>query len=153
VTARAKQADEPAALSKSAIRRNAPPEIVRQGEEYVRRGAVVLHGNVLTTEVEGSESEPYQVSVTLRGLGGHLVVDPIEELTLQRRVQPTQLDTGTSAIVNCQSSVPCKALRHASHAGTSRANCARFMRRARHRRSKTDNSISATFNQEPCSGV
>jgi uncharacterized Zn finger protein len=70
------EAANPLGLSQAMILRNASAEIMRRGEEYVRRGAVgalVLRGNVLTAEVEGSEDEPYRVSVTLNGPSGPAV--------------------------------------------------------------------------------
>ena len=59
------------------IRQHAGPEIIRRGEEYFRRGAVgelIRRGNTLQAEVEGSDIEPYQVTVTL-GADGEIEAD------------------------------------------------------------------------------
>jgi uncharacterized Zn finger protein len=59
---------KPPDLSESLVRRNASAEVVRRGEEYLRRGAVsnaVRRGGVLSAHVEGSDDEPYRVTVTL----------------------------------------------------------------------------------------
>ena len=49
------------------IRENANPQSYQRGADYARQGAVVslvLRGNTLEAEVEGSGPEPYQVSVS-----------------------------------------------------------------------------------------
>ncbi|MCK4299164.1 MAG: SWIM zinc finger family protein, partial [Planctomycetes bacterium] len=54
-------------LSEAAVRQQATAESFRRGENYYRQGAVVslvLRGNVLQTEVEGSQYEPYRVRVS-----------------------------------------------------------------------------------------
>ncbi len=55
------------ALSEAAIRQKATAESFRRGKNYYRQGAVtslVLRGNVLLAEVEGSQYVPYQVQIT-----------------------------------------------------------------------------------------
>ncbi|NWF79795.1 MAG: SWIM zinc finger domain-containing protein [Chloroflexi bacterium] len=55
-------------LSEAQIRQHASAESFARGADYERRGAVgqlVLRGDLLQTEVEGSEYEPYRVTVSL----------------------------------------------------------------------------------------
>jgi uncharacterized Zn finger protein len=54
-------------ISEAAIRQQATDESFRRGEDYYWRGAVislVQRGDVLQSEVEGSQYEPYRVRVT-----------------------------------------------------------------------------------------
>jgi uncharacterized Zn finger protein len=55
-------------LSEAQIRQHASAESFARGVDYERRGAVgalVLRGDLLQAEVEGSEYEPYRVTVSL----------------------------------------------------------------------------------------
>jgi len=54
------------ALSEAVIRQGATSESFRRGRNYYRQGAVislVLRGNLLQAEVEGSQYEPYRVQI------------------------------------------------------------------------------------------
>src|SRR3712207_2787731 len=63
-------------LSIDAIRRGAgSPEVFQRGEAYRKRGAVTKatlreDGTILTADVEGSETEPYEVIVRFDRRGG-----------------------------------------------------------------------------------
>ena len=51
------------------IREQSTPQTYKRGADYAKQGAVVSlvrRGDMLEAEVEGSEPEPYQVSVSLR---------------------------------------------------------------------------------------
>jgi len=54
-------------LSEAVVRRYATESSFQRGYSYYERGAVlsvVLRGNQLTAEVEGSQYEPYRVRIT-----------------------------------------------------------------------------------------
>ena len=56
------------ALIEADLRHGASPEVMRRGREYHRQGAVaslVLRGDALEAEVEGSEPEPYAVHAVI----------------------------------------------------------------------------------------
>lgn len=56
-------------ISEADVMEHAFPEVVDRGEDYFERGAVVSlvrRGDQLLAEVQGSESAPYQVTVTAR---------------------------------------------------------------------------------------
>jgi uncharacterized Zn finger protein len=59
-------------LTEAVIRQNAEPNSFARGREYFQDGAVselTLRGDILQAEVEGSDIEPYQVTVTLDASG------------------------------------------------------------------------------------
>ncbi|NTW04157.1 MAG: SWIM zinc finger domain-containing protein, partial [Oscillochloris sp.] len=58
----------PSPLSEAQIHQHASAESFARGMSYYQGGAVgplVLRGDLLQTEVEGSEYEPYRVTVSL----------------------------------------------------------------------------------------
>lgn len=68
----AKQTPQPAPLTEGQIRQKASAESFARGAEYYRRGAVgtlILRGDQLQTKVEGSEYEPYRVTVSFDPAG------------------------------------------------------------------------------------
>lgn len=68
----AKQTPQPAPLTEAQIRQEASAESFARGAEYFRRGAVgtlILRGDQLHAEVEGSEYEPYRVTVSFDPAG------------------------------------------------------------------------------------
>src|SRR5689334_17919049 len=59
-------------LTEAQLRAITSPESLRRGREYYQRGAVeslARRGNRLEAEVQGSDYEPYQVTVTLGPTG------------------------------------------------------------------------------------
>lgn len=68
----AKQTPQPSPLTEAQIRQEASAESFARGAEYFRRGAVgtlILRGDQLHAEVEGSEYEPYRVTVSFDPAG------------------------------------------------------------------------------------